>query len=125
MPIRPIQTARLREDSMIDRVGQKLGNYRLLRLLGRGGSASVYLGEHVYLKSHAALKILHTQLTDQDASRFVTEAQTLARLSHPHIVERSRVCFCHTSCRLSTSGRSLPPFPDGTHGTGAGSALFR
>jgi predicted ATPase/serine/threonine protein kinase/DNA-binding CsgD family transcriptional regulator len=71
---------------MHDHVGEQLGNYRVLRLLGRGGSASVYLGEHVYLKSQAALKVLHTQLTDQDATRFVTEAQTLAHLSHPHIV---------------------------------------
>jgi tRNA A-37 threonylcarbamoyl transferase component Bud32 len=72
--------------SRTDRVGQQLGNYRLLRLLGRGGNASVYLGEHVYLKSHAALKILHTYLSDQDAPQFLTEAQTLASLSHPQIV---------------------------------------
>jgi len=71
---------------MLDYAGEQLGNYRVLRLLGRGGSASVYLGEHIYLRSHAALKILHTQLTDQDASQFVTEAQTLARFSHAHIV---------------------------------------
>ncbi len=71
---------------MRDRVGQQLGNYRLLRLLGRGGFAEVYLGEHVYLKSRAALKVLHTQLADEDAHQFVREAQLLASLSHPHIV---------------------------------------
>jgi serine/threonine protein kinase/tetratricopeptide (TPR) repeat protein len=71
---------------MRDRVGQQLGNYRLLRLLGRGGFAEVYLGEHRYLKSHAALKVLRTQLTDEDAHQFVQEAQLLASLSHPHIV---------------------------------------
>src|SRR5579863_1926919 len=71
---------------MVDRVGQQLGNYRLTRLLGQGGFADVYLGEHVYLKNHAALKVLHTQLFEKDATSFVLEAQTLARLSHPHIV---------------------------------------
>jgi predicted ATPase/serine/threonine protein kinase len=68
-------------------IGQQFGNYHVLRLLGRGGTASVYLGEHVYLKSHAALKILHIQLTEGGAAQFLQEAQTLARLSHPHIVQ--------------------------------------
>ena len=71
---------------MQDYVGQQLGNYRILRLLGKGGSASVYLGEHIYLKNYAALKILHTQLAQQDAEQFLTEARTLSGLSHPHIV---------------------------------------
>jgi len=68
------------------REGQQLGNYRLTRLLGQGGFAEVYLGEHVYLKSRAALKVLHTQLSEQDEASFLQEAQTLAGLSHPHIV---------------------------------------
>src|SRR2546421_6587809 len=66
--------------------GQQLGNYRLTRLLGQGGFAEVYLGEHIYLKSRAALKVLHTQLSEQDTASFVLEAQTLANLSHPHNV---------------------------------------
>src|SRR5438477_4786488 len=73
-------------DRTQERVGQQLGNYRLLRPLGRGGFAEVYLGEHIYLKTHAALKVLHTVLTDQEGEAFVKEAQTLARLAHPHIV---------------------------------------
>src|SRR5437764_392905 len=71
---------------MADRVGEQLGNYRLTRLLGQGGFAEVYLGEHVYLKTLAALKVLDTELSEQDAANFVQEAQTLARLSHPNIV---------------------------------------
>src|SRR5713226_6698268 len=71
---------------MPNRVGQQLGNYRLLRLLGRGGFAEVYLGEHVYLKRRAALKVLHTSLADEDIDPFLAEAQLLARLNHPHIV---------------------------------------
>ncbi|HET8853640.1 MAG TPA: serine/threonine-protein kinase, partial [Ktedonobacteraceae bacterium] len=71
---------------MTDRVGQQLGNYRLLRLLGRGGFADVYLGEHAYLKKSAALKVLHLRLGEQEAEQFLREAQTLAGLDHPHIV---------------------------------------
>ncbi len=71
---------------MTDSVCQHIGSYRLLRLLGRGGFASIYLGEHSYLRSPAALKVLHTYLSEEDAAQFLREAQTLARLSHPHIV---------------------------------------
>jgi LuxR family maltose regulon positive regulatory protein len=71
---------------MTSRVGQQIGNYRLLRLLGQGGFADVYLGEHVYLKNCVALKILRAHLIDQRANQFVQEAQILVRLVHPHIV---------------------------------------
>ncbi len=73
---------------MIDhnRIGQQLGNYRLVRLLGQGGFADVYLGEHVYLKTLAAIKVLHAQITDDNMEGFITEAQTIARLKHPHII---------------------------------------
>src|SRR5713101_4472669 len=76
----------LRRWRMNDRVGQQLGNYRLLRLLGEGGQASVYLGEHVYLKSQAALKVRHVVLTDEERAVFLQEARTLVHLTHPHIV---------------------------------------
>ena len=71
---------------MPDRVGQQIGNYRLLRLLGRGAFAEVYLGEHIYLKRLAALKLLQASLEDEDVEQFLVEAQTLARLNHPNIV---------------------------------------
>jgi serine/threonine protein kinase len=66
--------------------GQQLGNYRFVRHLGHGGFAEVYLGEHIYLKSYAALKILHTTLKEEEVERFLSEAQTLVGLRHPNIV---------------------------------------
>lgn len=71
---------------MSGREGQQLGNYRLVRLLGRGGFAEVYLGEHIYLKSSAALKLVHVELPEEEREAFLQEAQTLVRLIHPHIV---------------------------------------
>jgi serine/threonine protein kinase len=71
---------------MLDRTLQQVGNYRIIRRLGRGGFADVYLGEHRYLKSAAALKILRISLSKKDAQRFLEEAQILARLRHANIV---------------------------------------
>lgn len=71
---------------MQELVGQELGKYRLIRLLGQGGFAEVYLGQHIYLKSEAAIKILHTRMTREQVLGFVQEAQVIARLIHPNIV---------------------------------------
>jgi serine/threonine protein kinase len=71
---------------MSDRVGQQLGNYRLVHLLGRGGFAEVYLGQHLRLNMQAAIKVLHTQLAENDIESFHREAETIASLVHPHIV---------------------------------------
>ncbi len=71
---------------MTDRIGQQLGNYRLLRSLGQGGFAEVYLGEHIHLESQAAIKVLHSVLPDNHKDDFLKEARRLVRLKHPHIV---------------------------------------
>jgi predicted ATPase/class 3 adenylate cyclase/DNA-binding CsgD family transcriptional regulator len=71
---------------MIDRVGQRLGNYRLIRPLGRGSFAEVYLGEHLHLGTQAAIKVLHVHFTSEASEQLRTEARTMARLTHPHIM---------------------------------------
>jgi len=71
---------------MADLTGHQLGNYRLVRHLGHGGFAEVYLGEHLYLKSEAALKVLRTSPKEEEMQRFLKEAQTLVGLRHPNIV---------------------------------------
>ncbi|GAC1365093.1 MAG: hypothetical protein NVSMB44_25750 [Ktedonobacteraceae bacterium] len=71
---------------MPDRIGQQLGNYHLTRLVGRGGFADVYLGEHIYLGTQAAIKVLETRLVQDEIAHFQHEARTIARLEHPHIV---------------------------------------
>src|SRR5947209_11026711 len=69
------------------REGQRLGNYRLIQLLGRGNFSEVYLGEHIHLNTQAAIKVLHGQLANHDLAGFLTEARTIARLRHPHIIQ--------------------------------------
>ena len=57
-----------------------------MRHLGRGAFAEVYLGEHLYLKSEAALKVLWVSPKDEEMERFLKEALTLVGLRHPNIV---------------------------------------
>lgn len=71
---------------MSNRVGQHLGNYRLIRLLDTGGFAEVYLGEQVYLNTLAAIKVLHARLTSEASASFLEEARHLSHLVHPNII---------------------------------------
>ena len=68
------------------REGQQLGNYRLLRLLGRGGFADVYLAKHLHLNTLAAIKVLQMRLIGSNLEQFRSEARAIAGLAHPHIV---------------------------------------
>ncbi len=70
---------------MIDYSGQQIGSYRLIRRLGFGGFASVYLGQHVRISTQqAAIKLLH--ILDVATKKFQQEAETTAALVHPHII---------------------------------------
>ncbi len=83
----PVRQAAREETEVADRVGQQIGHYRLLRLLGRGGFAEVYLGEHAHLGTQAAVKLLHAPLASAgEIEQFRREARTIAALIHPHIV---------------------------------------
>ena len=66
-------------------VGDRVGDYRLLRELGRGGMGVVYEAEHTSSDRHLAVKLLSPELphTDQTISRFLNEASLAAGLSHP------------------------------------------
>jgi len=68
------------------RVGEQIGNYRLVGLLGQGGFAEVYLGQHIFLNTEAAIKVLSTRLAQPEQESFLNEARIIARLIHPHIV---------------------------------------
>lgn len=64
-----------------------LGKYAIVRELGRGGFATVYLAQDTVLRRNMALKILHPALLADPifVQRFEQEAHATAQLDHPHI----------------------------------------
>jgi len=72
-----------------DLTGRDLGDYRILRRVGSGGMAEVYLAEQGSLSRQVALKVLnHTLATDASyVARFQNEARAAASLVHPNIVQ--------------------------------------
>jgi eukaryotic-like serine/threonine-protein kinase len=65
---------------------ERIGPYRVLRVLGHGGSGVVYLAERPDLRSRAAIKVLRDAwVSPERRERFTREQQTLAQLNHPSI----------------------------------------
>ena len=65
------------------------GKYRLNRLLGSGGMASVWSATNVFTEREFAIKFMLPQLarTPEAAARFLLEAKVSARINHPNIIE--------------------------------------
>jgi predicted Ser/Thr protein kinase len=72
-----------------DLSGRSIGDYLLLRRLGRGGMAVVYLAEQRSLARQVALKVLKRELAGDQSyvRRFQNEARAAAALVHPNIVQ--------------------------------------
>ncbi len=72
-------------------IGSFAGNFQIRALIGAGGMARVYSAQHPTLGKNAAIKVLSHELADNRelVQRFVVEAQAVARLNHPNIVEIS------------------------------------
>jgi len=69
-------------------IGKTLGHYEVTALLGKGGMGEVYRARDTKLKRDVALKVLPGDLSSdpERLRRFQREAETVAGLSHPHIV---------------------------------------
>ncbi len=79
VPTSPVQS--LARGTLVD-------NYRVDRLVGRGGMGEVYLARDTLLGRRVALKVIHRKRigSAEAIARFLFEARTTARFSHPHIV---------------------------------------
>ncbi len=69
--------------------GHTLGKYRILEPLGRGGMAQVFKAYHPQLDRYVAVKILRSDLVEEEEflARFRREARAVAALRHPNIVQ--------------------------------------
>lgn len=64
----------------------RLGDYLIREKLGSGGMGSVYRAFQESLRRYVALKVLSPEATEADIKRFLSEARSVAQLSHPNII---------------------------------------
>jgi serine/threonine protein kinase len=75
---------RMKKNMMTTNIPAQFGNYRLIREIGHGATACVYLARHAHVKHYAAVKVLTGRLASVELFR--QEAQTIMGLAHPHII---------------------------------------
>ena len=70
-------------------IGQRVGNYCVVRHIDTGGMGAVYEAEHIEIGKKVALKVLHPQFSRQAdlVARFRREARAASKVGHPNIVD--------------------------------------
>ncbi len=93
-------------------IGQRLGEFALLSLIGVGGMAEVYRAEDTALGREVAVKVLPVELAFDDSyvGRFQREAHIVARLDHPHVIPIYAFGEAHGLLYLV-----MPLMPDSLH----------
>lgn len=84
-------------DACSNQAGQAIpGDYEIIQVLGHGGMASVYQARHRQLNRLVALKLFQQgrPLTSREVFRVRTEAEAMARISHPNIVKIFEIGEC-------------------------------
>jgi eukaryotic-like serine/threonine-protein kinase len=109
----------LLEDQTGTLVGQSLGHYRVLTLLGAGGMGEVYLAEDTSLGRRVALKLLPGGLSADEGRlrRFEREARAASALNHPNILtihEVGRTDSLHYIATEFVEGETLREHMTGT-----------
>lgn len=99
-PMRKVSTSRRKSNPVLDAHRTKVfgalfaqptlprfGRYIVLDMLGEGGMGVVLKGYDDELDRQVAIKVLHTESTGRHRSRLKREAQAMAKLSHPNVVQ--------------------------------------
>ena len=70
-------------------IGRQLANFRVERLIGQGGMATVYLGQDVKLQRPVAIKVIDKRYKNDPAytSRFIKEARMMAKWRHENLIQ--------------------------------------
>ncbi len=107
-------------ESRTQRAGLPLDRYKIERIIGEGGMAVVYQARHLMLHRNVALKVFQSgrKLTAREIFRIRTEAEAMARLSHPNIVQIFEIGDCDGAPYLAlelaeqgTLAQKLQQFP--------------
>ncbi len=89
-----------------DPLGPNVPGYRIIRVLGVGGMATVYEAEQSHPRRRVALKVMHRTLAQTSAmGRFRFEVEVLARLQHPGIAQ-----IYEAGAFVDEAGRQAPYF---------------
>jgi serine/threonine protein kinase len=85
-------------------VGENIGHYRIIALLGAGGMGEVYLAQDTQLKRQTALKFLprHFKIDKERVRRFEQEARAASALNHPNIVTIYEIGTSNSSHFIAT-----------------------
>lgn len=75
------------DEAELDETPPSIPNYQIERMLGKGGMGRVYLATDLLLHRQVAIKVCNRHFSKAARARFQTEATSLARLQHPHIVQ--------------------------------------
>jgi len=106
------------------------GRYRILRRIGSGGMADVWLAEDTHLQRQVALKVLHMRFVQdrEFVERFRREAESAAGLQHPNVVsvfDRGDVDGTYYIAMQYLEGRSLKQLIDAGLSPEQAAALIR
>jgi len=101
-PALEIAAKKIAQDQTRSLLGQRLGSYQVLSLLGAGGMGEVYQAHDTKLQRDVAIKVVPKAFVDDRVSRFRREAQLLASPNHPNI---ATIHGTRGSCFIATAAR--------------------